>query len=191
MRIKNIVGEEAAGVGKITKQNTTVDVKPGETRRQAAKFGNKVDKDGRPPELHKKARKNSNAHVLTNLGMAESKNTISGKRMLKMFQGMHHEAEGNKEMDQFILDHDWQAGYLSPDMISDYEELFDYDDPFGRIIDVDLEHHVNTDEPVIVGPQYSDGKYSIIDGNHRVFIAAERGKGVPAFFPVKAVTESK
>src|SRR6056297_265603 len=191
MRIKNIVGEEAAGVGKITKQNTTVDVKPGETRRQAAKFGNKVDKDGRPPELHKKARKNSNAHVLTNLGMAESKNTISGKRMLKMFQGMHHEAEGNKEMDQFILDHDWQAGYLSPDMIPDYEELFDYDDPFGRIIDVDLEHHVNTDEPVIVGPQYSDGKYSIIDGNHRVFIAAERGKGVPAFFPVKAVTESK
>ena len=182
--------EEAAGVGKITKQNTTVDVKPGETQRQAAKFGNKVDKNGKPPELHKKARKNSNTHILTNLGMAESKNTISGKRMLKMFQGMHHEAGGNKEMDQFILNHDWQAGYLSPDMIPDYEELFDYDDPFGRIIDVDLEHHVNTDEPVIVGPQYSDGKYSIIDGNHRAFIAAEQGKGVPAFFPVKSVTES-
>jgi len=64
--------EEAAGVGIITKQNTTADVKPGETKRQAAKFGNKVDKKNQPPELHKKARRNSNAHVLTNLGLGES-----------------------------------------------------------------------------------------------------------------------
>lgn len=72
MRIKKLVDEDAAGVGRITKQNTTVDVKPGETQRQAAKFGNKVDKNGRPPELHTKARKNSNTHVLTNLGLAEA-----------------------------------------------------------------------------------------------------------------------
>lgn len=31
--------------------NTTVDVKPGETERQAAKFGNKLDAKGRPPLL--------------------------------------------------------------------------------------------------------------------------------------------
>ncbi len=69
--VRGPLWEEAAGVGRITKQNTTVDVKPGETQRQAAKFGNKVDKNNRPPELHKKARKNSNAHILTNLGLAE------------------------------------------------------------------------------------------------------------------------
>jgi len=40
--------EEAAGVGIITKQNTTADVKKGETKRQAAKFGNKF-----PPSKHK------------------------------------------------------------------------------------------------------------------------------------------
>ena len=62
---------EAAGVGKITKQNTTADVKPGETKRQAAKFGNKVDKDGRPPTLSKKV-KGSKTNVLFNLGLAES-----------------------------------------------------------------------------------------------------------------------
>ena len=62
---------EAAGVGKITKQNTTADVKPGETKRQAAKFGNKVDKDGRPPTLSKKV-KGSKTNVLFNLGMTES-----------------------------------------------------------------------------------------------------------------------
>ena len=73
---KKKTNEDAAGVGKITKQNTTVDVKPGETARQAAKFGNKVDKNGRPPELHKKARKNSNPHVLTNLGLGEAISTV-------------------------------------------------------------------------------------------------------------------
>ena len=44
---------EAAGVGIITKQNTTVDVKPGETKRQAAKMGFKLDKKGYPPSLRK------------------------------------------------------------------------------------------------------------------------------------------
>jgi hypothetical protein len=36
--------EDAAGVGIITKQNTTPDVKPGETGRQAKKFGNNLEK---------------------------------------------------------------------------------------------------------------------------------------------------
>lgn len=31
--------------------NTTCDVQPGETQRQAAKFGNKLDAKGRPPLL--------------------------------------------------------------------------------------------------------------------------------------------
>ena len=63
---------EVAGVGKIVKGvNTTVDVKPGETKRQAAKFGNKIDSQGRPPELHKKARKNSDPNTLFNLGLTE------------------------------------------------------------------------------------------------------------------------
>ena len=50
--------------------NTTVDVKPGQTEKEAAKFFGK----GKPAELHKKARKNSNAHNLYNLGLvAENK----------------------------------------------------------------------------------------------------------------------
>lgn len=64
---------EGAGVGIITKQNTTPDVKPGETRRQAAKFGIKLDKKNRPPLLHKSAAKNSDPNKLFNLGLAESK----------------------------------------------------------------------------------------------------------------------
>lgn len=43
--------EETGGVGIITKQNTTADVKPGETGRQANKFNLKVDSKGTPKTL--------------------------------------------------------------------------------------------------------------------------------------------
>jgi hypothetical protein len=43
--------EDAAGVGIITPQNTTVDVKPGETQRQAAKFVFRLGRKGQPPKL--------------------------------------------------------------------------------------------------------------------------------------------
>lgn len=58
-----------AGVGIITKQNTTPDVKPGETQRQAAKLGMKLDKKNRPPLLHKSAAKNTSANKAYNLGL--------------------------------------------------------------------------------------------------------------------------
>ena len=60
------------GVGRIVKGvNTTPDVGPDEVKIQAAKFGNTVDKDGRPPTLSKKV-KGSKTNVLFNLGMVES-----------------------------------------------------------------------------------------------------------------------
>lgn len=60
------------GVGRIVKGvNTTPDVGPNEISKQAAKFGNKVDKDGRPPTLSKKV-KGKSTNVLFNLGLAES-----------------------------------------------------------------------------------------------------------------------
>ena len=62
--------------GRIVKGvNTTDDVGPNEIKIQTAKFGNTVDKDGRPPTLSKKV-KGSKTNVLFNLGMAESKNNL-------------------------------------------------------------------------------------------------------------------
>jgi Cu-Zn family superoxide dismutase len=59
--------------GRIVKGvNTTVDVGPNEIKTQAAKFGNTVDRDGRPPTLSKKV-KGKSTNVLFNLGLAESK----------------------------------------------------------------------------------------------------------------------
>ena len=64
------------GVGRIVKGvNTTPDVGVDQTRIEAAKFGNKVDKDGRPPTLSKKV-KGKSTNVSFNLGLAESKKKV-------------------------------------------------------------------------------------------------------------------
>ena len=64
--------------GRIVKGvNTTADVGPDEIKIQAAKFGNTVDKDGRPPTLSKKV-KGSSTNVLFNLGLGE--NFADGKK---------------------------------------------------------------------------------------------------------------
>ena len=61
------------GVGRIVKGvNTTPDVGPDEITKQAKKFGNTVDRDGRPPTLSKKV-KGKSTNVLFNLGLAEDK----------------------------------------------------------------------------------------------------------------------
>ncbi len=59
------------GVGRIVKGvNTTPDVGVDQTRIEAAKFGNKVDKDGRPPTLSSSV-KGKSTNVLFNLGLTE------------------------------------------------------------------------------------------------------------------------
>ena len=65
LRIQENGGRVVKGV------NTTADVGVDAIKKQAAKFGNKVDKDGRPPTLSKKV-KGSKTNVLFNLGLAES-----------------------------------------------------------------------------------------------------------------------
>lgn len=58
--------------GKIVKGvNTTADVGTDQTSIEAKKLGFKVNKDGYPPELHSKAKKNSKPNTLYNLGLAE------------------------------------------------------------------------------------------------------------------------
>jgi hypothetical protein len=83
MRWSEIYEEGAVGVVANNKKQAkdprysmsmTNDVKPGETQRQAAKFGNKLDKKGHPPTLSKKV-KGASTNVAFNLGMAEDRFT--------------------------------------------------------------------------------------------------------------------
>ncbi len=71
------------GVGRIVKGvNTTPDVGVDQTRIEAAKFGNKVDKDGRPPTLSS-AVKGKSTNVLFNLGLAESLGPFTSTKTLQ------------------------------------------------------------------------------------------------------------
>jgi len=80
MRVYEILRED----GRIVKGvNTTVDVGVGQIPIEAGKFGNKVDKDGRPPTLSKKV-KGKSTNVLFNLGLTESKMSKQMTRQLKM-----------------------------------------------------------------------------------------------------------
>ena len=74
MRLRHIT----EGVGLVVKGvNTTPDVGVDAIQKQAAKFGFKVDKKGKPAyTMHKKAHKNSDPNTLFNLGMAESRKDI-------------------------------------------------------------------------------------------------------------------
>ena len=115
---------------------------------------------------------------------------ISGEEMLQVFHTMHHDAGMNPDMDQYIMNHNWELRDFTPDMFPTEEEFFDYDDPFDRIVDIDYGHRVNIADPIIVGPQYSDGKYSVIDGNHRAAAAQRAGKTIKGYFPVEQVEET-
>ena len=83
------ISDLSEGVGRIVKGvNTTVDVGPNQTSIEAAKFGNKVDKDGRPPVMRKNI-KGSNTNVLFNLGMAESSEPRYTAREWAIMEGGH------------------------------------------------------------------------------------------------------
>ena len=68
MKINDILTEQGVIVKGV---NTTVDVQPGETERQTAKLF-PMNKGGKPASLiNNKVRKNSNPHVLFNMGLTE------------------------------------------------------------------------------------------------------------------------
>jgi len=76
MKINDILTEQGVIVKGV---NTTVDVQPGETERQAAKLF-PMNKGGKPASLiNDKVRKNSNPHVLYNLGLTEEQMVLLEK----------------------------------------------------------------------------------------------------------------
>src|SRR6056300_32423 len=82
MKMSDILNED----GRIVKGvNTTADVGPDEIKKQAKKFGNTVDKDGKPPTLSKKV-KGASTNVAFNLGLAEDRFT---EMELAVMEGGH------------------------------------------------------------------------------------------------------
>lgn len=148
--------------GRITKQNTTVDVKPGEIRRQAAKFGNKINNKNEPPLLHAKARKNSDPHTLSNLGLTESVYPIAD----------YDEWYGDRQ----YKDQGAKMVMMSPDKYLAAVRPLQMDDESEDNIE-DLINHIKSGRTLDPLKIYPDGKE---DGRHRAYAAKQLGiKQVP------------
>ena len=93
---------EIAGVGRITKQNQTPDVGPNEVKKQAAKFGNTVDRDGRPPVM-RKTKKGSSANVAYNLALTENYDELE----IAILEGGHTLESREQEMRHDEFDEDF------------------------------------------------------------------------------------
>ena len=82
----------------------------------------------------------------------------------------------NDETEEYIKNHKLKLTTVNPMDL----DVDGFDDPFGRVIDVDPDYPVNFKEPIIV---HADGK-TIIDGFHRAYQAQQHGlKELPAYVP--------
>jgi len=166
------LAENAAGI--IDKQNTTVDVKPGETQRQAAKFGNKVDSKNQPPLLHANARKNSDPNTLSNLGLSESVSYPLAPEN-EWYGDLQYKDQGAK----LVL--------MAPDKYLSMIKPLELDDASVDNIE-DLANHIKSGRKLDPLKIYPDGGE---DGRHRAYAAKQLGvKRVPVIiWPKKEVID--
>jgi hypothetical protein len=135
------------GVGRIVKGvNTTPDVGMDQTRIEAAKFGNTVDKDGFPPTLSKKV-KGKSTNVLFNLGLAEGyKLQLERDKQMLVLNitntktGKRTEVRGKPG---------YETGNYDPN-----DDLHQLLDTIGKSADIS---QLMNGEPVGINPKHPDG----------------------------------
>jgi hypothetical protein len=121
--------------------------------------------------------------------------SISGTDMLRIYKATHHGADSNPQMERWIERHDWGIKMLRPEQIPDENDPVYFNDPFGRVQDLDPERvryfriklrNRAPVKPIIKGP----GR-SIIDGNHRAQAAKQLNMSIQAYVPMNVVSEEK
>ena len=129
MRIRDLFLED----GRIVKGvNTTPDVDVNSISKEAGKFGNKVDKDGRPP-THSKKVKGKSTNVLFNLGMVNE-----SKEFEEAMGEIASATEIYVDMDGVIADFfgEW-AKLMDVDHFTDINKQHDITDALQKIRDTD------------------------------------------------------
>jgi len=136
--------------GRIVKGvNTTVDVGVGQIPIEAAKFGFKVDKDGKPPTLSTKV-KGKSTNVLFNLGLTESV-------AIKFERGDDYDILHIKEKGKNRVEVRGKSGYESGG--------YDPKDKLHRLLDslgkaANISELMNG-ETVVINPKHPDGPKAI------------------------------
>ena len=134
--------------GRIVKGvNTTPDVDTDEIKVQAAKFGNTVDKDGRPPTLSKKV-KGSSTNVLFNQGLAEGYK-LQLERDRKMLV-LHIKNTKTGQRTEVRGKPGYESGNYDP--TDDLHQLLD---ALGKSVDIS---QLMNGEPVGIRPDHPDAK---------------------------------
>ena len=145
MRIRDLLED-----GRIVKGvNTTADVDTNSISREAAKFGNKVDKDGKPPTLSKKV-KGKSTNVLFNLGITESV-------AIKFERGNDYDILHIKEKGKNRVEVRGKKGYESGNYDSK-DKLHKLLDKLGKAANIS---ELMNGETVVLNPKHPDGPKAI------------------------------
>jgi len=136
--------------GRIVKGvNTTVDVGTDEIKKQAAKFGFKVDKDGRP-QNHPTKIKGKSTNVLFNLGLAESV-------AIKFERGDDYDILHIKEKGKNRVEVRGKSGYESGNY-DPKDKLHKLLDSLGKAANIS---ELMNGETVVINPKHPDGPKAI------------------------------
>lgn len=89
----------------------------------------------------------------------------------------------NPDTEKYVKSHKWKLITVNPMHL----DVDSFDDPYNRVIDIDVDHPVNFKDPIIL-----DANGVIIDGFHRAYQAQRAGlETIPAYVPVqKQVSEA-
>jgi len=99
-----------------------------------------------------------------------------------VWEGLTQGRNLNPDTEQYVKSHKWKLTTVNP-MELDTDS---FDDPYGRVIDIDTDHPINFKDPIIV-----DSNGVIIDGFHRAYQAQRQGlKQIPAYVPVEEIKEA-
>ena len=166
------------GVGRIVKGvNTTPDVGVNQTSIEAAKFGNKVDKDGRPPTMSTKV-KGKSTNVLFNLGLTEGIKLklerdkhidvlhiwdSKQKHRVEVRGKKGYETNGYDPMDKLhqVLDRVGKAASVSDLMNGDVVDINPHHPQGARAIRTAKDVLTTED-----APRYTAAEWAIIEGGH-------------------------
>ena len=136
--------------GRIVKGvNTTVDVGTDEIKKQAAKFGFKVDKDGRP-QNHPSKVKGSKTNVLFNLGLTES---VAIKFERTDDYDVLHIKEKGKNRVEVRGKSGYESGNYDPK-----DKLHKLLDSLGKAANIS---ELMNGETVVINPKHPDGPKAI------------------------------
>ena len=124
---------------------------------------------------------------MKNLSLFISESLYDGEHVLKHFKDTHHDTGHNPEMEKYVKNSKFKLTKIHPDKLPTEEDLWDKDDPFDRVVDIDHNTVKKNEMKIDSGQKLKPiimGKGAIIDGHHRAMAAKNKNKHIDAYVAV-------